>query len=243
MVPNLVLLDERLDLYDRALYTWLAHYARQDEDCYPGQERLHEKVGCSVRRLRDSTRKLEDAGYLSTQRMGRGHTNRYLLLIPDDTHDRQEVPVIQEIRPAGGAALDRQEVPVHSNEDTENKDAVNPCSPQAEFEDWIEHHINVTDNRAMTTPNTKARANVEGMWAERRREYPHADLKLVSIGAMANSHRRKNSYTDAQSVLRPMAVPKLLREGQSSARATDDWDAAGIQARARAAIEEDAARS
>lgn len=126
IVPNVVLLDRELSLVARGLYAMLVHYARQDESCYPGQERLALDLDVSERKLRSATRELEEKRLIRSYRRGRGDTNIYVILdLPrtparpwrKGSSDRQDVPVTipdrQEMppRPAPDAALDRHHVP------------------------------------------------------------------------------------------------------------------------------------
>lgn len=104
-----------------------------------------------------------------------------------------------------------------SNKEKGKKGANAPNAREVEgFADWLEHHCVVTGKRVMATEGTEARKRVAGMYAERRREYPDVDLKLVSLGAMADDKRRERGYTDPESVLRPMAVPKLADRGRAA---------------------------
>jgi hypothetical protein len=121
-LPNLVLLSGELDVYAKTLYALLVNYAREDEECWPGQDGLRKHLGCSERKLRDATRDLEMAGFISAHQRGRGNTNTYLLLSLEEADDRQQVPVSRGSRPAGGAGLDRHLVPVPCEQDAVEQD-------------------------------------------------------------------------------------------------------------------------
>lgn len=121
--PNLVLLREDLTAVAKTVYVLLCHYAGQDESAWPGQELLHTKVPTSERTLRDALRLLERASLIHTVRRGRGLTNVYEILEPNDNQlapdDRQTSPVqngkSRRSRSANTAGLDRQQPPIHSD--------------------------------------------------------------------------------------------------------------------------------
>lgn len=138
MVPNLVLRSDALDVYAKTLYALLADYAGQDEECWPGQDGLRKRLGCSERKLRDATRDLETAGFISAHQRGRGNTNTYVLLALEEIDDRQEVPVSRGFRPAGGAGLDRQEVPVPCEQDSVEQDIEKTSSSLVDVPDQVD---------------------------------------------------------------------------------------------------------
>lgn len=84
VVPNIVLRHPDLSGDARWLYTMLAHYAWQDERCFPGQDTLHEALGMSVRRVRAATRELEAAHLIGVQRR-KNSSSVYTLLSPRGT--------------------------------------------------------------------------------------------------------------------------------------------------------------
>ena len=71
-----------LDATARLVGFVLATYMDKDGRCYPGQARLAEGIGRSVATVRRGLRTLEAAGFLVTQRGGRGTCNRYRGVIP-----------------------------------------------------------------------------------------------------------------------------------------------------------------
>jgi hypothetical protein len=79
-VPNAVLLDSTLTAGARLLYALLVHYAWQDGECFPGQERLARDLGVSDRTVRSYMDELVRRGLVAKQRRGRGATNLYALV-------------------------------------------------------------------------------------------------------------------------------------------------------------------
>lgn len=83
-----------------------------------------------------------------------------------------------------------------------------------DFDDWLADHEQVTGMRPPRV-GTKARQAVEASFAARRTEgYPLDDLKLATLGAQRDDYRRERGYVDAESVLRPTKVAKLIGLGR-----------------------------
>jgi hypothetical protein len=209
--------------------------------CEARQDTLAQQVEADARTVRRHLRDLEGAGLIARRHQYRiDHKRRndeFLLLapwveawpdgmpVPKHTATGQSDPYRTEsARPTGQNQPDLPDridpsyrTPVSAQEQPLKNDHLRTTKPpdplSVDFEDWIAHHIAVTDNRAMTKAGTQAHARVLSAYKARRAEYPDEDLRLVSVGAMADDYRRENGYTDAESVLRPSAVPKLLERG------------------------------
>lgn len=80
MVPN-ALIEDFGDLSHGAfrLYVLLRYYAWQDEECFPGQVALGDKMGLSPSNVRVHTRALEACGLVESVRRGLGKTNQYII--------------------------------------------------------------------------------------------------------------------------------------------------------------------
>lgn len=80
LIPNYVLSTKKLTAYSKMVYTMLLSYAwGQKNAAYPGQERLAEDCGISVRTVVRSIRELEGHKFVTIVRRGRGLTNLYVL--------------------------------------------------------------------------------------------------------------------------------------------------------------------
>lgn len=144
MIPNLVLLDERLSPLAVRLYGLLAHYARQDEHCWPGQDVLVTQANASERSVRAALRQLEELSLLQTRRRGMGRTNVYILLDPKakrPSSDRQILPVMtgNDCRSgsANTAAPDRQQVPVLKDEEDAVEEDATPSGTESAYADSV----------------------------------------------------------------------------------------------------------
>lgn len=130
IIPNVVLLDRRLSLGARMLYGVLKSYAWHHDAVWPGQERVADELGISVRSLREYGRELVDVGLVTIRRRGRGMTNVYSINDPKlrgaDFADQGHVP---GSRPAKLAALDRQKTTPEVDEVEE--DSVGAKAPTA----------------------------------------------------------------------------------------------------------------
>ena len=66
---------------EKAVLARLADLSNDDGECWPGQAKLGEDVGLSDRSVRRIIDRLEAAGLVSTVRVGKRRTNRYLLTL------------------------------------------------------------------------------------------------------------------------------------------------------------------
>lgn len=169
-----------------------------------------EAAGVSLPTLDKAIKRLADVHLIGIERRREGTTDlpsRYCLT-PGQLISPPAKPKALGLDPsrAGETATTR---------DRKGANAPNAREPDG-FDDWLEHHCSVTGKRVMAGQGTQARKRVAAMYGERRSEYPDLDLKLVSLGAMADDRRRERGYTDPESVLRPMAVPKLLDRGRAA---------------------------
>lgn len=100
MLDNPVLRSRKLSPGAKVLWGLLCFYAREDESCYPGQDKLYTEVPCSPRGLRNFLSELQKAGLVEVIRRGLGRTNVYIL------HDIDNL-----FRPARGSDPERNDVP------------------------------------------------------------------------------------------------------------------------------------
>jgi Recombination endonuclease VII len=106
VIPNAVLASDALTVYEQRAYSLLTYYARQSEECWPGQEGLAKLSRCSSRQMRDALHRLEGVGLITSERRGRGQTNVYRLVAPRAARGSG-----QGSREAHGSVLDRNVIP------------------------------------------------------------------------------------------------------------------------------------
>jgi Helix-turn-helix domain len=78
-VPNFILTNKDLSVGAKLYHAMLLKYARDNDFCFPGQQRLAEDMGSGERSLRRYQEELETAGYLEVTQRGLGKTNLYKL--------------------------------------------------------------------------------------------------------------------------------------------------------------------
>ena len=78
-VPNFILTNKDLSVGAKLYYAMLLKYARENDYCFPGQQRLANDMGSAERSVRTYQKELEDAGFLEVTQRGLGKTNLYKL--------------------------------------------------------------------------------------------------------------------------------------------------------------------
>jgi len=78
-VPNFILRTNALSPGAKLTYAMLLSYAWQDEFCFPGQEKLSEHLGTSLRSTNTYIKELQQVAVLEITRRGQGKTNWYTL--------------------------------------------------------------------------------------------------------------------------------------------------------------------
>lgn len=80
-VPNFIL--ERKDISPAAklTYAMLLKYAREQDECFPGQQRLAEDVGASRQSVNSYLQELSKADLVDIKRQGQGRPNIYTVHI------------------------------------------------------------------------------------------------------------------------------------------------------------------
>ena len=78
-VPNAILRSAKLTPTAKLTYAMLLSYAWQNDFCFPGQERLAEDIGISVRGVRTYLKELEAKKLLVIKHQGQGRPNKYFL--------------------------------------------------------------------------------------------------------------------------------------------------------------------
>ena len=76
-VPNFILRDPNLSIGAKVAYAMFLSYAWNDNECFPGQDRLASDVGMSRSRVTEFIGELQGAGLIKVERRGMGKTNLY----------------------------------------------------------------------------------------------------------------------------------------------------------------------
>lgn len=106
-VPNKVLFATGLSMAAKCLYSILLAFAWQEDECFPGQERLAEAAGCTDRTVRKYLEELKDFGLVSWVQRGLNQTNIYY--IHDLTKIETPEPLPRKDR-KGSSVQDRKEL-------------------------------------------------------------------------------------------------------------------------------------
>ena len=80
-VPNFILESKEISIGAKLTYAMLLKYAREDDECFPGQDRLAKDIGSSRQSVNTYIKELRDAGLVSIKRRGQGKPNIYTVHI------------------------------------------------------------------------------------------------------------------------------------------------------------------
>jgi len=78
-MPNNVLFAPDLSMAAKCLYAILLSFAWQEDECYPGQERLAQACGCHVNTVKKYLKELRDYKLISWKRQGLNRPNIYYI--------------------------------------------------------------------------------------------------------------------------------------------------------------------
>jgi hypothetical protein len=96
MLMNCVLYDTQISDGAKVTYMVLLDHARQDDACYPGQDKLAEERGLTSRSVRSHLAELENRGLITIEQRGLNQTNLYWIedlltaYKPDVDRDRKK---------------------------------------------------------------------------------------------------------------------------------------------------------
>lgn len=76
-VPNFILESKELSVGAKLTYAMLLKYARELDECFPGQDRLARDIGASRQSVNAYIAELGRAGLVSVKRRGQGKPNLY----------------------------------------------------------------------------------------------------------------------------------------------------------------------
>ena len=76
-VPNFILESKEISVGAKLTYAMLLKYAREQENCFPGQNTLAVDMGTTRQSVNTYIRELKKSGLISVQRRGQGKPNIY----------------------------------------------------------------------------------------------------------------------------------------------------------------------
>jgi len=80
-VPNFILESKEISIGAKLTYAMLLKYAREMDECFPGQDRLAKDMGNGMRSVVRYIAELEEVGLVTVQRRGQGRPNLYTIHI------------------------------------------------------------------------------------------------------------------------------------------------------------------
>ena len=80
-VPNFILESKQISVGAKLTYAMLLKYAREMDECFPGQERLAKDMGCGLHSVVRYIAELEKVGLITIKRRGQGRPNLYTIHI------------------------------------------------------------------------------------------------------------------------------------------------------------------
>ncbi len=80
-VPNFILESDKLSVGAKLTYAMLLKYAREEDECFPGQERLAKDMGSGLRSVVRYISELEEVELISITRRGQGRPNLYTIYL------------------------------------------------------------------------------------------------------------------------------------------------------------------
>ena len=76
-VPNFILESKEISVGAKLVYAMLLKYAREMDECFPGQDRLAKDMGNGERSVRRWLHELEQVNLISIKQRGQGRPNLY----------------------------------------------------------------------------------------------------------------------------------------------------------------------
>jgi len=80
-VPNFILESKEISVGAKLIYAMLLKYAREMDECFPGQARLAKDIGASERSVRSWLKELEKVNLVTIKQRGQGRPNLYTVHI------------------------------------------------------------------------------------------------------------------------------------------------------------------
>ena len=76
-VPNFILESKEISVGAKLTYAMMLKYAREEDECFPGQARLAEDMGTSRQSVNRYIQELRKVELISVKRRGQGRSNIY----------------------------------------------------------------------------------------------------------------------------------------------------------------------
>lgn len=232
---NLVFELSKATANDRCVLLVLADHAHDDgSSAYPSHATIAAKAGgIADRTVRDCLTRLVSLGEIEREGWSPKHTISYRITLQDNPAEAAGSNLAgSDTEPGGSTQTTRQ--PSADEVTTEpTTESTPPKSPPSdpEFEDWMQDHEQVTGHRPHRA-GTKALTELAASYRARRAEgWTVVDLKLATLGAHADDHRRDNGYDVAESVVRPKKVGDLVAKGRMRHRRRSSKG--GVESRSR----------
>jgi len=80
-VPNFILESDKISIGAKLTYAMLLKYARELDECFPGQDRLATDMGTSRQSVNTYIKELSEVDLITVQRRGQGRPNLYTIHI------------------------------------------------------------------------------------------------------------------------------------------------------------------
>jgi biotin operon repressor len=80
-VPNFILENDTISIGAKLTYAMLLKYAREMDECFPGQDRLAKDIGATRQSVNAYIKELSKAGMVDVKRRGQGRPNVYTVHI------------------------------------------------------------------------------------------------------------------------------------------------------------------
>lgn len=78
-VPNFILESKDISVGAKLTYAMLLKYARELDECFPGQDRLAKDMGATRQSVNAYIKNLREVGLISVKRIGQGRPNIYTI--------------------------------------------------------------------------------------------------------------------------------------------------------------------
>jgi hypothetical protein len=234
----------------------LANIADASGVGYPGRALLAQRCECRAATITGHLQRLESAGFImrfERRRKNGSRTSDWVVLGPRDFDRALMVDASPEEYPAqvaeaascavsvpplagSGAVSAPGQVRFSGGPEQEGEQSGSSLLEEGkdravehpEFSEWIGNHSSVTGIPVLKA-GSSGRRKIAAMFGARRGDgLSLEDLKAATLGAFHDPFRREHGYFDAESVLRPTKVGKLVMLGrrveQAPAPSVDEVD-------------------